>query len=219
MRLEARTGRNQNKHLIYVPILHSASDMGTLAGSMQETYVKKFGKEKWDEHVRVINKMWRGIREKVQGLRLPYSKVKVYQDGLPICEKEKEIIDELAKKGIPNHQIVQWLMHQGATLIGTEDPELLANEYHNLKGIMQANRTEEREKLLREYEEQGDKFMKERDQAIRDRILSTLQEGDTGILFMGFLHKVDELLRPEIRVSYLVVHLPFQRSFEMDRVA
>ena len=135
-----------------------------------------------------------------------------------MCEKEKEIIDELAKKGSPNHQIVQWLMRQGATLVGTEDPELLANEYNYLKGIIQAKTIEEREKLLREYEEQGDKFLKKRDRTIRDRILSTLQEGDTGILFMGFLHKVDELLRPAIRVSYLVVHLPFQRSFEMDRV-
>lgn len=192
--------------------------MGSLAGSMREDYTKNFGKKKWNEHVQSIDDMWKGIEKKVRGLKIPFKKVKIYQDGLPLCGKEKEIIGELSQKGSRNHKLVQWLMDQGATLVGTEDPQLLLQEYHHLKRATQAKTHDERERFIHEFASVSGELLNKRDQKIRDRILETLGSGETGILFLGLLHRVDELLPPDIKVGYLIHRLPFRRSFEIQAV-
>lgn len=210
---------NDGRHLIYVPTLHTTHDMGTVAPSMKEMYVKKFGEGKWEEHVRVIEEMWEGIRTRIEALKLNFDRVKVYQDGLPLCGKEKEIIRELAEAGSPNHKIVQSLIDRGATVVGTEDPKLLLAEYHHVKQVAEAKTHAEREKLVKALSRKQANLLRKRDRTIRDQILKTLKKGETGILFMGLLHRVDELLPKEIRVSYLIHRLPFLRSFEMKMVA
>ena len=207
------------RHLVYVPILHTTSDMGTLAGSMKETYIRKFGEKKWKEHVRAIDEMWKGIRQRIRQMNFPYNKVKVYQDGLPICGMEKRIIDDLAKKGSPNHKLVLWMMRRGATLVGTEDPPLLIAEYNHIRGIAQAKTHQEREKRVHEFENESALLLKKRDEKICNRIDSTLMKGETGVLFIGLAHRVDELLPKDIRASYLIHRLPFRRSFEMEMAA
>lgn len=212
------------RRLIYIPILHTTSDMGTLAPSMREAYVEKFGEKKWKEHVRVIDEMWKGIRQKIRQMNLPYGrpdsgKVKVYQDGLPLCGMEKRIVADLAKKGSPNHKLIQWILHRGATLVGTEDPKLLLEEYHAIRGITQAKTHQEHERLVCEFEGQSAELLQKRDKKISDQIDSTLKKGETGVLFIGLLHRVDELLPKDIRVSYLIHRLPFRRSFEMEKAA
>lgn len=207
------------RKLIYVPTLHTSHDMGTLAGSMQEVYIKKFGEKKWEQHVEAIDGMWEGIRKKIAGLNLSFAKVKLYQDGLPVCGKEKEIVEDVAGKGSLNHKLLQWMMDQGATLMGTEDPKLLVQEYNHVKEIMGAKTHEEREKLIHAFEKKESELLEKRDQFIENRIAETLKPDETGILFMGLLHRVDELLLPDIQVTYLIYRLPFQRSFEMEMVA
>lgn len=206
----------KERELIYVPILHTTSDMGTLADSMQERYIKKFGKTKWREHVQGIGEMWKEIRRKIRRLKLSYEKVKVYQDGLPICDKEKEIIAELAKKGSPNHKLVQWMMRQGATLVGTEEPKLLVREYNHLRRIMNSKRHQEREKLIHEFKKESQELLLERDKRIGEQIDATLKQGETGVLFIGLLHRVDEMLPSDVKVHYLIHRLPFRRSFEAE---
>lgn len=190
--------------------------MGTLAGSMREAYVKKFGEKKWKGHLQVINEMWEAIRKQVRELRLPYQRVKVYQDGLPICGKEREIIMDLAKQGSPNHLLVQWMMNRGATLVGTEDPRLLLGEYNFIKKITQAKTHREHERFVHAYEKASTALLRKRDEKIRDQIVATLKAGETGVLFIGLLHRVDELLPGDIQASYLIHRLPFRRSFEME---
>lgn len=207
------------KKLIYIPILHTSHDMGSMAGAMKETYVKKFGEQKWQEHVQVIGEMWDGIKKRIEALNLPFNHVKVYQDGLPECGKEKEIVRELAGKGSPNHQIVQWLIDQGAQLVGTEDPKLLLEEYNHIKKISEAKTHQEKEKLIQNFTKGGEKLLRKRDEKIRNQILTTLKNGETGILFIGLLHRVDELLPKKMNVTYLIHRLPFRRRFEMEMVA
>lgn len=206
----------EERRLIYVPILHSENDMGTLATSMREKYIEKFGETKWREHVEEIDKMWKEIRRKILQLKLSYNKVKIYQDGLPICDKEKEIIAELASRGSPNHKLVQWMMRQGATLVGTEEPELLMRDYEYLKQILNCKKHEEREKLIHEFERNSRELLTERDKRIGEQINATLKQGETGVLFIGLLHRVDEVLPADIKVQYLIRRLPFRRSFEME---
>lgn len=210
--------------LVYVPILHTTSDMGTLAPAMRKAYVKKFGEKKWQEHVLVIDEMWKGIRQKIQQMNLSYGKpaagrVKVYQDGLPICGMEKQIVADLAKKGSPNHMLIQWMIRRGAAVVGTEDPKLLLEEYNHVRKITQAKTHQEHEKLVHEFAGQSAKLLQKRDKKISDQIDSTLKKGETGVLFIGLAHRVDELLPKDIRVSFLIHRLPFRRSFEMERVA
>ncbi len=206
-------GEEKERELIYVPILHTTSDMGMLADSMQEKYIKKFGKTKWREHVQGIGEMWKEIRRKMRRLDLSYEKVKVYQDGLPICDKEKEIIAELAKKGSPNHKLVQWMMRQGAVLVGTEEPKLLVREYNHLKRIMNSKRRQERERLIHEFEKESRDLLTERDTWIGKQIDATLKQGETGVLFIGLLHRVDEMLPSDIKVHYLIHQSPIPQKF------
>jgi CheY-like chemotaxis protein len=220
LKAKEKSDRLLQRRLIYVPILHTVSDMGTLAGSMRETYVKKFGEKKWVEHVEAIDRMWEGIKERIQQLNLPYQGVRIYQDGIPLCGKEREIVEDLAKRQSPNHLLLRWLMHQGATLVGTEDPALLVREYNHYKKITSAKNHLERERLIHRFEGEEAVLLRKRDQYIRKRILATLKPGETGILFMGLLHRVDELMPPEIvKINYLIHRLPFRRSFEMEMVA
>ena len=39
----------------------------------------------------MVDKFWKQIEETIDSLRLPYERVRVYQDGLPVCGKELEL--------------------------------------------------------------------------------------------------------------------------------
>lgn len=209
---------DQIKNLVYVPIVHTEKDMGTLAAQMKESFISKYDEEKWVEHWQAIQEMWDGLKRKIQQLKLDYKKVRLYQDGLPVCGFEEKIIRDLSQHGSKNHQLLLWLMEQGATLEGTEDPNLLVEEYSHIKGILSAATEEERNKETKAYEQVAGELLAKRDQFIKDRIEKTLKEGETGLLFLGMLHKVDELFSKDIKVSYLIYRLPFKRSFEMKMV-
>ena len=68
-----------------------------------------------------INDLWTGIEERLNQRDLHYNRVKVYQDGLPVCGKELEIVRDIANSGGRNHQLLLKLIHEGATLMGAED--------------------------------------------------------------------------------------------------
>jgi hypothetical protein len=50
----------------------------------------------------------------------------------------------------------------------------------------------------------ADALIRKRDQYIADRIEQTLQIGETGILFLGMLHALENQLHKDIRVIYPV---------------
>ena len=121
------------RSLIYIPVIHTEVEMGSMAGSLKEAYLKRYGEEGWASHVKAIEQMWEGIKRKLDALDLNYSKTKLYQDGLPICDKELQIVTEVAGRGSRNHQILLGLIQRGATLMGTEAPQMLLQEYHQIK--------------------------------------------------------------------------------------
>lgn len=193
--------------------------MGSLAPQAKKTYVRELGHQLWQHHVGAIDEMWSGIRKRIFHLKLPYKKAYVYQDGLPVCGRELEIVSHLAKQGSPNHLIVEGLVKKGGTLVGTESPDLLKQEYHWIRQILSADNNGQKKKLLEEYGKVAPELLKKRDLFIKERIDETLPQGGIGIIFMGLLHRVDELLPPDIRVSYLIYRLPFHRGFEMELIA
>ena len=48
-----------------------------------------------------------------------------------------------------------------------------------------------------------DRVLKARDSFIAERIATTLQEGEVGLLFLGALHRLDALRSTDIRVETL----------------
>jgi hypothetical protein len=125
--------------------------------------------------------------------------MRVYQDGLPVCRHELEIVSELASAGNRNHGLLLKLQARGATLMGTESPELLVEEYQLAAAAFAsgaAARTEVRQKQLR------DALLEKRDRYIAARINGTLGAGESGILFMGMLHQVVRYLDSDIDVIY-----------------
>lgn len=195
-----RSGRS----LLYFPIVHTPTDMGALRDPVRRISVAKFGRQAWERNVNRVEQLWTSIEATVAALDLHYGTVKVYQDGLPNCGRELEIVAELAKAGSRNHQLLVQLKNKGAQIMGTESPDLLLAEYKLMEEIFssgdlpQSSRTEARQEKLRRS------LLERRDQYIGERINQTLSNQETGILFLGRLHSVAGRLDPDIRVAYPV---------------
>lgn len=186
--------------------------MGTLAPSVQRMTVQKLGPQAWSQNVDVVGRMWACIRATVESWDLGWEKIRLYQDGLPVCGREAVIVTELAETGSPNHQLLLWLMNEGATLVGTESPKLLLEEYRVMKRILAAKNSEEAARIEAHYKLESRSLLIRRDEYIAQRINATLRVGETGLLFLGMLHSVAPRLAKDIRVSYPIYKPPMCRG-------
>ena len=182
--------------LIVIPIVHTEKDISWLFG----------------EQFRTADEVWNSIRRIVAELKLPYSNVRLYQDALPLCEKESDIVKEIAARGSKNHQFLVELMKQGARLVGTEDPHLLLREYQSLQSALGGA------KQGFEYrrEDQSQELLSGRDRFIAGQINATLSAGEIGLLFLGLAHSVEPFLDPDILVRRL---LPSVRERQAEPTA
>ena len=189
--------------LIVIPIIHTEQDMGSLLERIKQDYVTRYGHEKWTEHLKSIDEVWSGIRQMIAALELPYASVRLYQDGLPLCGKEADIVKDVAARGGRNHQLLVELMEQGARLMGTEDPDLLLQEYQfhqdALGGGEQGHENQR--------EDQSRKLLSKRDRFMAGRVNATLSAGEIGLLFVGMAHSVEPLLDADILVRHLLPSL------------
>ena len=202
--------------LIYIPIVHTPADMGALREKVRQKGLQRMGPQGWRRKISIINNLWSEIERTVEGIDLTYKKVLIYQDGLPVCGREVEIVRDLAKAGSRNYHLLLRLMEKGAQIMGTESAELLVEEYELNKQILDAgeklgpSRMGVRQKAL------SDELLKRRDQFISHRINTTLKAGETGILFLGILHSLGNLLAKDIEVIY-PIHLSNRGGQEDDR--
>lgn len=193
--------------LIHIPIIHSEVDLGSLAHELRRRSQETFGVNAWAQRLAAITRMWEQLQEQLRTLPLTGT-TRLYQDGLPVCGKEREIVQELASKGSVNHQILAMLMERGALLMGTESPELLVREYRRGQQLIQATQRQATGKLVEALRHEGEAMLRERDAFMAHRIDSTLQEGETGLLFLGLLHRTHELLEGKLELRPLTHHLP-----------
>lgn len=189
--------------LIHVPVIHAPVDMGRLAEPIRKIKIEKLGRQGWKSNVAGIEQMWKEIRRRVEQWDLPYPRVRVYQDGLPVCGHEVEIVSDLATAGSPNHQLILYLLKKGAALTGTESAEILLEEYSLVKRFLAAKTEEETRTIAEQQRRLSKDLLRRRDEFIAIRINETLCTGETGILFLGMLHDLGNRLAPDIRVSYL----------------
>jgi hypothetical protein len=202
-----KKGGKDGRLLISIPIIHGEQDMGSLLANLKREYVQRYGAEKWARHVKTVDELWTAITQAINSLNLSYGSVRIYQDGLPECGREAEIVKDVAAQGSRNYQLLLELVHRGARLMGTENPELLVKEYRlHKKALTAAPR--EGEAATKQRQEQGQRLLAERDRHIAARINSTLLPGEVGLLFLGLAHSVAPLLDPDVLVKRLVPILP-----------
>jgi len=178
------------RRLFWVPIIHTAADLGSLAGRARGEY----SAAGWAEHEQQIASYWGGIASALEALSLDYAKVKIYHDSM-VADGDlgKKIVRELARNGSPDYMLTERLIDSGARLMKTEDIELLLLEYqaHSRAGTS----PQELENVLTQ-----------RDVYVARRIDKTLDKGDTGILFMGAAHQVCRLLPCDILTEEVGIH-------------
>ena len=175
------------RKLFYIPIVHTPEDLGSHLAEVKREYIATYGLPKWREHVEALDDFWRELREILLSLPVDHTKMKLYQDGLPVFGGELELVEQLAEGGNRNYQILSELVKKGATVVGSEDAKLLI---------------EERDELIKNGASGSyDSLMERRDEYIAQRIDSTLEDGETGVLFMGALHRVIDKLPKDIQIQ------------------
>lgn len=195
--------------LIYVPILHSEVDLGTMAGELRRRFEAAFGAAEWSRRFASIEEMWAGIHAKLCALPLEWGRTRLYQDGLPVCGREADIVADLAARGSRNHQLLAELSARGATVMGTEDPQAMLAEYRRIQRLVAAAQAGASDEVAEELRREGEASLSARDEFMARRIDATLADGETGILFVGLAHRVDELLGDRFEVHHLIHTLPF----------
>jgi len=202
MKLAAeRAAINANRTLICIPIIHTPADMGALSEPIQRLKVKKLGKRIWEQNIEMVKSFWTEIEQATESLDLPYERLRLYQDGLPVCGHEGEIVTDLAKAGSRNYQLLLKLKEKGAILMGTESAELLVEEYQLAKQVVSEELSQGSTRQAARWQSLQDFLLKRRDQFIGRRISETLLAGETGLLFVGMLHAVDPWLDEDIQVT------------------
>lgn len=192
--------REFRRRLIWIPIVHTEADLGNMAESVRNLYVRKMGRAKWAKHVADIDRIWRQIRAKIDKMHLDYAKVRLYQDGLPTCGHEEQIVRDLARAGSQNHQLLADLMEQGATIMGTESPDLLLEEYNLAREALVALGPGGHHEASPRRSRISKAVLERRDRYIAERVAQTLHAGETGLAFLGMLHSLAGRLPRDIEI-------------------
>lgn len=191
------------RKLIYIPIIHTQADMGALREHVKKASLKKLGLSGWKRKITLIDKFWTEVEKIIDGLSLPWSRVRIYQDGLPVSGRESQIVAELARSGSRNHALLKRLVNAGAVLMGTESLELLLEEYDHVKRTLgvKSSTVPAGEKST------SASILKRRDEFVAKRINETLLPGEIGIVFLGMLHSLEPWLDKDIQLVY-PIHSP-----------
>jgi hypothetical protein len=193
------------RKLVYIRIVHTATDMGSLSQKLQEEIISRVGRDKWEENQRMILKFWDELEKELIRLKLDLEHTKIYQDGLPAAgETGMKIVHTASELGSQNYRLIEKLVENGAQIGATESPELLIEERNLLMDMYNSPTLEEREKAKQRYEVRKKNLLLERDEYIASRINSTLKAGEIGILFIGAEHDVIPALEKDIEVIDLV---------------
>lgn len=175
--------------LIYVPILHTSADLGSLSKEATERGIARLGEEVWAQHRETVAGFWRSVWGFFDGIDV--TGMKIYQDGM-VADGHlgRRIVEDTAKVGSLNYQLVLKLLNRGASLVKTEDFDLVKHEYDRLLAMTQAKSIRSKLIAVAKYKLAKTSLLAKRDAFIAARIDETLQAGQTGILFIGALHEV-----------------------------
>ena len=86
--------------------------------------------------------------------------------------------------------------------MGTECSELLLEEYNLIKVLLLDGKTQGAMTSPERLKQAQALLLHQRDKYIAPRINETLCQGESGILFLGLLHKLEEWLDKDIHVIH-----------------
>ena len=182
-----------------MPVIHAESDLGSIAPVIDKRSAEVCGKERWEKHKKTVVTFWDIIEKFFKNLDA--AGLKIYQDGLMADgELGQKIIEEGARRGSKNHQIVLDLVKRGAEIRKTEDVVLLKEEYSRILKLAQSKSLWEKTTAYIGYRFHRDKLMDKRDLFIARTINETLKDRESGLLFIGVFHDVRPHLAEDIAV-------------------
>ncbi|MCX5815874.1 MAG: hypothetical protein NTX75_06465 [Proteobacteria bacterium] len=186
--------------LLYVPIIHTEADLGSVGEDMAKRGLREFGEILWKRHQETVLGFWDAIAGHFDSIGV--AGFKVYQDGMVADGKlGMTIVQEAVKTGSRNYQIVSELIRKGAILVKTEDFNLVKKERDWILKITQAKSRAQKLDAAMKYKLAKNNLLDKRDKFIAKQINDTLQEGENGILFIGAFHNVRKWLQKDIAVK------------------
>jgi len=190
--------------LIYVPIIHSVADMGSMGEELKRKSVSGLGENKWKTHTDTVNGYWDAIESYFENIEIYIKGTKIYQDGMFVDgEMALKLIGDGVKSGSKNSEIVSKLIKRGAILIKTEDFKMVKDEYDGLQNVVKSKTSIQKLFLLLKYKISKPVFLVRRDRFIAATIDKTLGQNETGILFIGAYHNIMKRLPKDITVIEL----------------
>ena len=188
------------KTLIYIPVIHTSADLGSLAGDVTKKGIADLGEDVWREHQKTVERFWDAVSDYFDSIDV--SGMKVYQDGM-IAEGDvgEKIVEEGAKSGSRNYELVARLLKRGAILVKTEDFNLVKEERDKLLKITQAKTKLEKLFGFIRYKLTKNTLLNKRDRFIAQRIDESLPQDQTGILFIGAYHNINPKLPRDIQIK------------------
>jgi len=196
------------RKLLYVPVIHTESDLGSAAPAIGRHSASLFGEKRWARHKATVSAFWQRVADYLSHIEA--ADLKIYQDGLLAGgDLGRRIVEEGARRGSKNYEIILNLMKRGAEVRTTEDAGLLKQEYEHISRLTQAKSPAQRTRAYIEYESHKDRLTNERDRFVARTINETLAEGEVGILFMGAYHDI---------ISHLALDIVVEQLKEQDKV-
>lgn len=188
--------------IIYVPVIHTGADLGSLAEDVAKRAVANLGEEVWKEHLKTIEGFWNVLGHCFNSMNV--FGAKIYQDGM-VAENEvaQKIVEEGVRSGSKNYEIVSGLLKKGAVLVKTEDFKLVKEERDRILAITQGSSVLKKLIAYLRYKLTKNRLLNKRDGFIARRIAETLKEGETGIIFIGAYHNVKKRIPKDIRIIEL----------------
>ncbi|HBM16056.1 MAG TPA: hypothetical protein DD381_06925 [Lentisphaeria bacterium] len=191
---------DKSRTLILVPVIHSSADLGSLAKDVAKKGIADLGEDVWERHIQTIEGFWNAIIEYFNSLDV--SGIKIYQDGM-VAEGEMghRIVEDCAKAGSRNYQLLFSLLNRGAVLQKTEDLKLVMKERDKLLSITKAKSNIHKILAFIKYKFTKAKLLNKRDHFIANRIKETLKPQEKGILFIGASHNIKSKLNSDIQLK------------------
>jgi len=201
------------RKLLYVPIIHTEADLGSAAPAIGRRSASLCGEKRWAQHKAVVSEFWQRVADYLSHIEA--ADLRIYQDGLLAGgELGRKIVEEGARRGSKNYDIILDLIKRGAEIRATEDVSFLKAEYEHISRLTQAKSPAHGTPAHMEYESHKERLTNERDRFVARTIDETLSEGEVGILFMGAYHDVISHLAPDIVVEQIKEQEKVKAYFE-----
>ena len=185
--------------LIVVPVIHTSADLGSLAKEVNRRGIAYLGEELWKEHIKTVEGFWDVVSHYFDSIDV--SGMKIYQDGMIAGgEVGQKIVEEGARSGSKNYELIARLLQRGAILFKTEDFKLVKRERDRLLAITQAKSLHEKLIAFIKYKLVKNRLLNKRDKFIAGRVDETLNQDETGIIFIGAYHNIKDRLPKDVRI-------------------